>query len=460
MGVRCGRAVRFLRWAFAATLLLLFSTSIYIATLKVPFGIRIYGSESAWCGHTAAFHVVLVRGDAQDLLSAAEVTIGWRDFGSPQHITLSPEQPTLAVTLPVSNMCQKGTAVLDIEAKTPEGSANTSQTIHLRPTLNTALQGQYRSRQDLYDVRQLTEAPLPIVLFPTLGQWIFGMSNDARGRGPATSAIQCPALHIDAVTDAQGYFETTVVPPLPGPPTQCYISHNRQPIVVPLRSVARGLTLHSEHFLVEPGAELRTELISLSRSAFHQVDIWLGDLLVATQPTRSGKVVWKAPDDARGLARMSAYRDIVTPLPTLVALNFWIDTHDKAPLSLRHFLEPFGPLEGTLQSDRDNLVRLSQLTLTPQTPLLLQSTLESTQQDLEESKARWRTYIVRSYIVLMTCLVLGMASVVLHERRRLQQLHDVDLKWDIGNLIQLALPFVIAILMGAAILLLLTRLNW
>ena len=439
---RSNRRFRIILSAFATVLLISIIVSVELSTLDLNFSSFLYGSDTVWLNHRAAFRVGAVDAQTHRPLSPLSIVARVKDGDALVNETHVEGPGVVDLSLRMPPAASPAGLTLEVSVTTSMGTDTFS--VPLRPvTRPPPLTPLSRPHWELLDKK--TPAPSPPVngylleVFPEAGHLVFGLPNKLRGRllhhGQPTSLPITLSRHPGPLTPSpEGVFTFPWTPFIKADPLNFTVT-SVPPTSLSLRLKASPtqLLLHTDTPpIVPPGATVDATVQSLPFRGPVHIDVWAGEVLLLTtseQPLRGLLEFQLAlPKDFEGLLRIDAYKNFMAPQGTLTSRHLLVSSrpHKEATETLRSTLsalEETPALNALRDATSDATERallplvLSRLFPEVEGAPLLRSTLAARRAQVTDEREGLRADVHRLFItsVMLGFLLLGL-WVFLHRR--------------------------------------------
>ncbi len=439
---RSNRRFRAILSAFATVLLISIIASVELSTLDLTFSSFLYGSDTVWVNHRAAFRVGAVDAQTHHPLSPLSVVARVKDGATLVNETRAEGPGVVDLSLRMPPNVSPAGLTLEVAVTTTMGTDTFSVPLH-PVTAPPPLKSLARPHWELLDKK----VPAPntpvngylLEVFPKAGHLVFGLQNELSGRllhqGRPTSLPLTLARHKGSLTPSpEGIFTFPWTPFIKADPLSFKVASD-PPTSLTLRLKARPtqLLLHTDAPpIVVPGASVDASVQSLPFRGPVHIDVWAGQALLLTtseQPLRGLLEFQLAlPKDFEGLLRIDAYKNFMAPQDTLTSRHHFVSSRPPTA-AMATLLSSLSALEGapvlsTLRSASSDPAQrallplaLSRLFPEAEGAPLLRSTLAARRAQVTGERDGLRKHVHRLFItsVMLGLLLLGV-WIFLHRR--------------------------------------------
>lgn len=429
-----------MRWViagFATAALLALSVSIHLSTLELNFGTLIFGSPVLRSGGQAAFRVHALEPISWRPVPLREVAV--RDENE-HSIQAKAFDGTVLVTLAEST---RKSVTLHFRITTDSGVDQASVQLPVSEQARTALRIVSHRAALIQDRSVGSSKNPPVALYPEWGHAVLGLPSRVYGRwlGPTQPSIEVEAMDIKTTVGDTGVF----VLDLPA-------RHRRDPLELKVKEGDRThdfkipldfrpsqlrLLLDAPD-IIAPETTLKVSVKCLPFRDPVLLDVWIGDVLVATHEASAteGHAAFSVliPSDAHGWLRLEAYRNLFAPEGAISVGVRWIGDapHEQELEKIARLISTSADaddvaLEFVQHPDRrKNLLPLVLSRL--HAPGLGMPKLHSTVEDRQAQVRAYRDRLRGRVNALFVLLILAGLTVVttMALRGRLQSERDLD----------------------------------
>ena len=435
-----GKAVVSLGAAFFVAI----AMSIQLSTISLNFGSVLHGSDTLWRGHTAAFRLAAIEPKSAGLLTMQKVSAELVDDHG------------LRVAAEVVN--GQKTAILSVEV--PE-EIDEHATLRVKVVVDDGIDafdvpvivadepGRPRGRLAANKEELATGEPASslVMLYPASGHFVAGLKNQVIGQvlqkgtvvrpggttGESEPRVTALELGLNNVKSVNGFFRGSLMPHNRMAPLEVEVGFGegtKSRVRVPIVPRPSQLVLAVRGGpMVAAGATIEVRILTLPFRGAVEVDMWVGNTLVralSAVPQRGGlDVGLEVPHDARGLLRVQAYKNLVSPGGSVSEVARWALGRGEG---VKGFLKSYqgsgavlGHLESGGVSPMVSEIALSRFVSTARGAPRIWETLGGREMALERERGRLRSYVHYLYLGCAVAFVLLVVFVGLgyYRQRRL-----------------------------------------